>query len=151
MRKPGTLQKIQFGKIHGGDLLGDEGNHLGDSGDLLGDGVDILGDGVNHLGEGGDLLGDGANHLGDGGDLLATGVNLLGGSGNLLCDGVDLLGDGVAHLVGVEQNRNRNFEQKPKLVPAPSENRKYRHTGNNFQEESRENIFFLYIYSKSER
>ena len=29
--------------------------------------------------------------------------------------------------------------------------RKYRHTGYNFQEESRKNIFFLYIYSKIER
>ena len=53
--------------------------------------------------------------------------------------------------LGVEQNRNRNFEQKPKLVPARSRYRKYRHTGHNFQEESRKNIFFLYIYSKSER
>ena len=54
-------------------------------------------------------------------------------------------------VVGVEQNRNQNFEQKPKLVPVQSGYRKYRHTGYNFQEESRKNIFFLYIHSKSER
>ena len=53
--------------------------------------------------------------------------------------------------LGVEQNRNRNFEQKPKLVSVQSGYRNYRHTGYNFQEESRKNIFFLYIHSKSER
>ena len=42
-------------------------------------------------------------------------------------------------------------EQKPKLVPARLGYKKYRHTGHNFHAEIRKNIFFLYIYSKSER
>ena len=45
--------------------------------------------------------------------------------------------------LGVEQNRNRNFEQKPKLVSVQSGYRNYRHTGYNFQEEIRKNVLLL--------
>ena len=49
----------------------------------------------------------------------------------------------LAQELGVEQNRNQNFEQKPKLVSVQSGYRNYRHTGYNFQEESRKNVLLL--------
>ena len=52
-------------------------------------------------------------------------------------------------LVGVEQNRNRNFVQESKLLFLSEDYQKYQHSGYNCQEESRKNIFFLYIYSES--
>ena len=52
---------------------------------------------------------------------------------------------------GVEQKPKPKLRAKSKLVPAGLGYKKYRHTGHNFHAESRKNIFFLYIYSKSER
>ena len=49
--------------------------------------------------------------------------------------------------LGVEQNRNRNFEQKPKLVPVQLGCNKYRHTGYNFQEESIKTFSFALTFT----
>ena len=46
-------------------------------------------------------------------------------------------------LVGVEQNRNRNFVQELKFLFSSEYYWKYRHSGFNCQEESRKNILSL--------
>ena len=51
--------------------------------------------------------------------------------------------------LGVERNRNQNFVQESKFLFSSQDYRKYRHSGYKCQEESRKNIFFLYIYSES--
>ena len=50
----------------------------------------------------------------------------------------------------VEQNRNGNFVKQSKFLFPSEDYRKYRHSSYNCKEESRKNIFLLYIYSESE-
>ena len=54
-------------------------------------------------------------------------------------------------LLGSEQNQNRHFVQKSKFLFSSEDYWKYQHSGNNCQEESRKNIFFLYIYSENSK
>ena len=52
-------------------------------------------------------------------------------------------------LVGVEQNRNRNFVQESKLLFLSEDYQKYQHSGYNCQEESRKNILSISLSLKT--